>query len=179
MRLRPMLPLLIACLCGGCSWPFLHQQFSMKPQQMNDEWLDYLGYRGEQPFGPWLVTQEGEYAYRSVPGAAPVKLSLLGPRAYGDLDGDGHDDAAVLLGQDLGGSGRFITLAAVVTESGIPRYRAGVNLGDRIKVDTIRIEGGLIRVVMLGHGATDPQCCPTESMTRTFRLEGGLLAETR
>jgi hypothetical protein len=161
----------------ACSSPFWKQQVSMTPQTLNGQWLDYVGYRGEQTFGPWLVTREGGYEYRTTPGAAPIKLKVVGPNAFGDLNGDGREDAAVILAQDLGGSGTFMTLAAVLSDQGIPRYQAGTNLGDRVKVEAVSIKGGVILVTLVGHGPDDPMCCPTQKVTRSFRLEGNKLPE--
>ena len=177
--LRILLATLLAPALAACSSAFWHQQVSMQPQTLDSQWLDYLGYRGEQPLGPWLVTREGAYEYRATNGTAPIKLTVLPPRAFGDLNGDGREDAAVVLAQDLGGSGTFITLAAVISENGIPRYQAGTNLGDRVKVSTVKIENGTIRVAMTGHGTGDPMCCPTQDVTRSFRLDGAKLVEAK
>ncbi len=172
------IPVFLATLAlAACSAPFWKQQVSMTPQTLNGQWLDYVGYRGEQTFGPWLVTREGRYEYRTTPGAAPIKLKGVGPNAFGDLKGDGPDDAAVVLAQDLGGSGTFMTLAAVISDQGIPRYQAGTSLGDRVKVQSVVIKGGVILVTLTGHGPNDPMCCPTQSQTRSFRLDGTKLPE--
>jgi len=168
---------LAAFTLAACSSAVLKQQASMTPQTLNGQWLDYVGYRGEQTLGPWLVTREGNYEYRTTPGAAPIKLKVVGPNAFGDLNGDGRDDAAVILAQDLGGSGTFMTLAAVLSDQGIPRYQAGTSLGDRVKVESVSIKDGLILVTLVGHGAGDPMCCPTQKLTRTFRLDGTKLPE--
>jgi hypothetical protein len=172
------IPVVLAVLAlSACSSAFLQQQVSMTPQTLNGQWLDYVGYRGEQTFGPWLVTREGGYEYRTTPGSAPIKLKVVGPNAFGDLNGDGREDAAVILAQDLGGSGTFMTLAAVLSDQGIPRYQAGTNLGDRVKVEAVSIKGGVILVTLVGHGPDDPMCCPTQKVTRSFRLEGNKLPE--
>lgn len=172
------IPALLATLAlTACSSAFWNQQVSMTPQTLNGQWLDYVGYRGEQTFGPWLVTREGAFEYRTTPGAAPIKLRVAGPNAFGDLNGDGREDAAVVLAQDLGGSGTFMTLAAVLSDQGIPRYQAGTSLGDRVKVESVSIKDGLILLTLVGHGPNDPMCCPTQKVTRNFRLEGNKLPE--
>ena len=175
--MRQIAALLAALALAACSSAVWKQQVSMTPQTLNSQWLDYVGYRGEQTFGPWLVTREDGYEYRTTPGAAPIKLKVVGPNAFGDLNGDGTDDAAVVLAQDLGGSGTFMTLAAVISDQGIPRYQAGTSLGDRVQVNSIAIRDGIIRVTLTGHGPSDPMCCPTQSQTRSFRLDGTKLPE--
>jgi hypothetical protein len=175
-RLSSAIALAAAAVLSACSSPVLKQQVSMTPQTLNSQWLDYLGYRGEQPLGPWLVTRQGAYEYRTSNGAAPVRITV-GLKAFGDLNGDGREDAAVILSQDLGGSGTFMTLAAVISENGIPRQQAGTSLGDRVKVESVAIKDGIISITLVGHGPGDPMCCPTQNVTRNFRLDGNKLPE--
>ncbi len=94
----------------------------------------------------------------------------------GDLDGDGVADAAVLLISNPGQSGTFYDLAAVINDRGIPRHIDTVHLGDRVKVKSISIQSGTIRVEMLAHGPKDPLCCPTVEVTRTYKLDAHKLA---
>jgi hypothetical protein len=97
------------------------------------------------------VTLVGGRAEREVaPGSAmKERTSVLGKPAYGDLDADGDDDAAVLLVQDQGGSGTFFYLAAAVRKDG--RYEGSnvIFLGDRVGSPTVAIETGVIRANFL------------------------------
>lgn len=97
------------------------------------------------------VTLVGGRADREVaPGSAMKERTYVwGMPVYGDLDGDGDDDAAVLLVQDPGGSGTFFYLAAAVQKDG--RYEGSnvIFLGDRIGSPTVAIEAGVIRVGFL------------------------------
>ena len=93
--------------------------------------------------------------------------------AFGDLDADGIDDAAVILLTAGGGSGAFCDLAAVLNEQGQPRNVDTVSLGDRVVIEALSVEGGKIMVTMIAHDADDPLCCPTMQVTRTYELDGG------
>ena len=100
---------------------------------------------------------------------------LREPLAFGDLDGDGVDDAAVVLTYNGGGSGTFYGLLAVVNENGAPLHVASIGLGDRIRLNSLAITAGVITVKMVAHGPNDGLCCPTQETTATFRLDGKTL----
>ncbi len=95
--------------------------------------------------------------------------------AFGDLSGDGAQDAAVILKVQMGGSGSLVYLAASVNKKGIPEQAALTVLGDRVQVKSLAVRGGQIVVDMLTFGPKDPMCCPSQLVTRTYGLEGGAL----
>lgn len=95
--------------------------------------------------------------------------------AYGDLDGDGIADAAVVVFISGGGSGTFIHLVAMLDRSGAPEQAAWAFLGDRVPVRNLTITGGQIVARTVTHRPSDGLCCPTLEVTRTFGLEGDRL----
>lgn len=97
--------------------------------------------------------------------------------AYGDLNGDGVEDAAVLLAENSGGSGVFVYLAAVTNQDGTPVNVATQFLGDRVDIKSVIIEDGEIVVNMITQGPDDPFCCPTIEVTQRYRLDGDQLVE--
>ncbi len=105
-------------------------------------------------------------------------LELGPPRARGDLDGDGREDAAVILLGSGGGSGVFVDLAVVLDRNGVPVHAASAPLGDRVQVHEIRIEGSDILVDVTQQGPGDPACCPTQKTTRKFHFADGKLVDT-
>jgi hypothetical protein len=64
--------------------------------------------------------------------------------AFGDLNGDGFDDAAVILAWQNGGSGRFKYLVAIQNSSGVPQQINSILLGDRVQVSTSSIAAGKV-----------------------------------
>src|SRR5439155_6288382 len=50
---------------------------------------------------------DGAWVYRPDPRIGPTTVKLTPPVAFGDLDGDGIDDAALTLVLDSGGTGHF------------------------------------------------------------------------
>jgi hypothetical protein len=117
-----------------------------------------------------ITLRNGEYARADRNPEARCSISLLDKVAFGDLNGDGAPDAAVFLGTDLGGSGFFVSLAAVLNRSGAPEHVASIALEDRIKIDDVKVEGGIIQVGAVIHSSAAPMCCPDSSVTWRFRL---------
>ena len=79
--------------------------------------------------------------------------------AYGDLNGDGVDDAAVVLAWQNGCSGTFRDLVAVQNPSGLPQQIASFLLGDRIQVSEMSIDAGAVALQLITHTCLDPMCC--------------------
>ena len=110
-------------------------------------------------------------------GASRLVVTLVEPVAFGDLDGDGVEDAAVILAANAGGSGTFISLEAVRNEGGEPVHLATYPLGDRVRIESLAIEGGQIVLEMITHGPDDPLCCPTQQVVQTYALRGDELVQ--
>ncbi len=111
-------------------------------------------------------------------GASRPTVTFIDPYAFGDLDGDGVEDAAALLAENSGGSGTFIYLAAVLNRNGTPQNMATTPLGDRVQVNSLSIEEKEIVVDMITHGPDDPMCCPTQQIVQTYELRDGELVQT-
>jgi len=99
------------------------------------------------------------------------------PAAFGDLNSDNVDDAAIMLSEWYGGTGINVYVAAATNWAGIPLHKASVLIDDRAIIQSIRIENGLIIVDAIVHGENDPGCCPSKHVTRIFRLVGDVLIE--
>ena len=141
------------------------------------EALKNAEYDSEFPKDHKAKLTDGKYQEEYQPGAATKLIIGLHPAyAIGDLNGDGVDDAAVILVANPGGSGTFYHLAAVVNENGTPEHVASQSLGDRIQVKSISIRSGEIVLDMVVHGPSDPLCCPTVEVTRTYKLQGDKLS---
>ena len=126
--------------------------------------------------------RDAEYA-ASLPTYGTLQRDRIGtqdPLAFGDLNGDGVDDAVVLL-LLIDGNAAHRYLAAVFNENGTPRHIASAFLGLSIGIDSVAIEDGVVTLQTKQLGTNDPNCCPTKEVVATFRLadnEWQLLAET-
>ena len=114
-------------------------------------------------------------AFKSTDGTT---VNLLDQIALKDLNGDGLDDAAVLIGENFGGTGTFVSLIVFLNQNGEPLQSSGVLIDDRPKVNSIKIEDGQIILDAVIHGFDDPMCCPNQPVTRTYRLGNNGLVMT-
>jgi hypothetical protein len=103
-------------------------------------------------------------------------IRLLDMVAFGDLTGDGDSDAAVLLAQNYGGSGVFVSLNAVLNRDGQPVHAASTMIDDRPQINKVQIRNGEIFLDAVVHSVNDPACCPTFEVTRGYKLIGISLA---
>lgn len=111
-------------------------------------------------------------------GASRPTVTFIDPFfAFGDLNGDGVEDAAVTLAENSGGSGTFIYLAAVVLQDGAPVNVATQLLGDRVQIKSMTVEAGEVVVTLATFAADDPLCCPSLEETRRYRLQEGAFVE--
>jgi heat shock protein HslJ len=138
--------------------------------------LTYTGLTGDST----VALKDGEWqgAPFATGGTAGPRVTLVpGFRLVGDLDGDGADEAVVLLSQSTGGSGVFDYVAVTDREDGQPRNEATAALGDRVQVRDAHVAGGLLVFDLVRAGPEDAMCCPGELARRTWRLgEGTLVA---
>ncbi len=121
---------------------------------------------------PLTVTlTDGHYASGSDPAAVDYLAVSMGDMiAFGDLNYDGLDDAAVILGINAGGTGVFTYIAAVLSAAGAPLHAASVFVDDRPMIPALSILAGEIRAQTVLHGADDPMCCPSMPMDLGYRL---------
>lgn len=106
---------------------------------------------------------------------SPVRSHMIDLIAFGDLDVDGDYDAAVIIVTNNGGTGHFYNLYIVMNENGQPVNTASTFLGDRIIVNSIRIQGNEIIMDLIVQDDDDPFCCPSLATTVRFALENGEL----
>jgi len=97
--------------------------------------------------------------------------------AFGDLNYNGKEDAAIIVYSTGGGSGIFYELAVIINQNGNPYHLTSEELGDRVKVNFINIKEGIIIINMLIHDVADAACCPTLYKTFQYRLSGNELLE--
>lgn len=162
---------------GGCAREGLP---SSKP--LTIESLRNAEYQSEFAINGRVRLSNGIYRGKIVPGSASELIVMLGEQiAFGDLNGDGLEDAVVVLITDPGGSGVFRHLGVVINEKGSPQHVASQRLGDRVKVKSLSVKSGEIIVQMMTHGPRDPMCCPTLQVTRNYILREDklVIAEVR
>jgi hypothetical protein len=102
-------------------------------------------------------------------------VQMLNVYAFGDLNGDGKDDAAIILAENGGGSGTFESVIAVINQGGTPHQESQAQLGDRVLINSIDISSGVIHLNTVVHAPNDPMCCPTLPQKQNYWLVGNKL----
>jgi hypothetical protein len=121
--------------------------------------------------------EDGEYRAPAAPGSASeIVIALTEHISMGELDG--QPAAAVILYSSGGGSGTFYELHVMVEQDSQPHDIAWTQLGDRVQINSLAVEGDEIVVEMVTHGPEDPMCCPTQQVVQTYALQGEELTRT-
>ncbi len=118
---------------------------------------------------------DGLYEHPYGEGATQKDSVAFVASARGDLNGDGADDAAVVLAASTGGTGSFYTIVAAVDVEGQALQAGADYLGDRVRIEGLEVADGQIVVNMLVAGPQDPMCCPSQKVVRTYALRSGSL----
>jgi hypothetical protein len=81
-----------------------------------------------------------------------LHVELRDPIAFGDLNGDGAEDAAIVLSENMGGTGFFMSVVAILNNGGAPLQGPSRFLDDRAQLNGLTIIGGRIAVDAVIHG---------------------------
>ncbi len=109
--------------------------------------------------------------YQGGQGAEYASVWLLDPLAFGDLNGDGAEDAVALVAENYGGTGVFVYLVVFLNQNGQPQFYLNRLVDDRPIVNTLTIQGDDILLDVVLHGFEDPGCCPSLRVVDRYRLE--------
>lgn len=141
--------------------------------------LPNLAYPIEAASSGTAQLKVGLFEAPAAPGSAAVTRIQLGPaQAFGDINGDGAEDATVTLVVDSGGSGTFTYLALVLNQDGALRVLPAAFIGDRVVVRSLSIQPGQVVVDLLTRAADEPMSAePTDQQRLTFNLSGGQLVQ--
>jgi hypothetical protein len=127
--------------------------------------------------GQAVALVNGKAETDAAPGSvAKIDTSIFDAAVTGDLDSDGRLDAAVILVQDLGGSGTFYSAAAAMnTEHGTQGTNA-ILLGDRIAPQTVEIKNGQIIVNYTDRKPGEPMtAAPSVGVSKSLSYDAGML----
>jgi basic membrane protein A len=116
--------------------------------------------------------QDGIYEEPVPDSAATAYIEALPETiAFGDLDADGVEDAAIVLMSEGGGTGTFAELYAVIDRNGKPIAITPIMLGDRIPVNSVAIVDGQIVVDIMTRAAGESMADePSVPETQTYQI---------
>ena len=115
-----------------------------------------------------VTLQDGQYQAGS--GADTLSADILPQIAFGDLNGDGFEDAALLIGENSGGSGSFVSVYAVLNRDGQPVQAGTALVDDRPQIKNLTIEDEKIVLEATIHSFSDPMTDPSLAVTETYQL---------
>lgn len=116
-----------------------------------------------------VTLKDGAFEVEAAPGSASKIQFSLAETAFGDLDGDGADDAAVIVVSDGGGSGTFYDLHIILATADGPRDLGASPIGDRIVITGVAIDGNEVVVDYLDR-APDAPMSATPDVPTTIRV---------
>ena len=124
---------------------------------------------------------QGRAKAEFAPGSATkIKTSVFGKPEYGDLDGDGDEDAALFLVQDPGGSGTFYYVAASLNKGAKYSGTNAVLVGDRIAPQTLKIRDGVIIADYNDRRPDEPMAAPPSvGKKKLLAIKDGRLEEMK
>jgi len=177
----PLVGVSFALVLAACGSPALEQASppaAPRPAPTVEE-LAGATYAGilDQPITLTEGVWEGE-PYTEGGAARPRVVLVEEFRLTGNLDGQGGDEAVVLLSSSSGGTGNIGFFAVMGWHGDTLRNIANVELGDRVQVRSARLEGATIVADVVRAGADDAMCCPTEMAHLVWTLDGDRLLPT-
>ena len=114
--------------------------------------------------------------YEGGTGSEYLRVDLLPQVAFGDLNGDGTNDAAILLAENGGGSGTFVSLSVILDQNGsLVQVSSNSFIDDRPVIQSLIIQDARIILKGLIHGPNDSMVAPTLAVTQTYRFTQGTL----
>ena len=172
--------LALCCACGGSggsSAPTTTGPAEAAPTIEELRQTTYAGF-ADDVGEVTLVDGHWEGAPYVEGGASRPRIDLLGDLAIvGDVDGDGSDEAVVLLAQHGGGTGEFLFVAVVDRSGGHAHNTATARIGDRIQIRRAAVDAGTIVLDVVQAGPDDAMCCPGDLVTRSWVVDSEGLRE--
>jgi hypothetical protein len=121
----------------------------------------------------------GRYAELTDEGMCSVCLTI-GDVSFGDVDGDGAEEAIVIIQSNLGGAGTSSEAYVFGLVAGKPVLRAHIDGGDRGDggLQSVSVAAGEVIVRRLDLAASDNVCCPSRVLIERWRWREGRLVKS-
>ncbi len=121
------------------------------------------------------TVQLADGKYEGGSGADYLYAQLLPQAAFGDINGDGKEDAVLLLAENMGGSGTFVSLIAMVASDDGFTQAPALPVDDRPLINTLTLDGNTIILDASIHGVNDLAASPSMKVVEQYRLLQGKL----
>lgn len=130
----------------------LPEEAPAEPEAIDREDLEHLTIEVDGD----SVRLEGGRATVIYGGLSTSIFTLQNGVAHGDLDGDGDEDVVAHIIERSAGTGVFHYVVPVIDEAGTAVARLPVLVGDRVVVNDIWVQDGLIGVSLLDRALDEP-----------------------
>jgi hypothetical protein len=173
----PLVLVALTALASGC-------QRGAQPRQPSGDERSRSALAGASPEsasyridGRVVALHDGKHAEPAAPGSAALDTtSVWGTPITADLDGDGDQDAVVIIATEPGGSGTFYYVAVAELDGGAYTGSAGVPLGDRIAPRRVTFADGIVTVDYAERRPGEPMSAqPTVTTSKRFVYRNGVL----
>jgi hypothetical protein len=103
----------------------------------------------------------------------------VAPPVYGDVTGDGAEEAIIISTENSGGTGQFDGIEVYAMRGGQPVVIGGIPGGDRGDggISDIAIEGNIVVVQRMASQEGDGACCPSKLQTERWTWNGSTFIE--
>ena len=103
----------------------------------------------------------------------------VAPPQYGDVTGDGVEEALIITVYNGGGTGQFDGIDVYAMREGQPVIIGGIPGGDRGDggIAAARVEGGVVVIERMSSGPDDGACCPSRTQHERWTWTGGKFVE--
>ena len=127
--------------------------------------------------GRTVALRDGKHEELAAPASAALRTTeIWGEPVTADVDGDGDQDAIVIIATEQGGSGTFYYVAVAELDGGSYRGSAGVLLGDRIAPQGVTFADGVVTVSYAERKPGEPMSAPPSVASSTrFVYRNGVL----
>jgi hypothetical protein len=127
--------------------------------------------------GRVVALHDGKHEEPAAPGSAARNTTIVwGTPLAADLDGDGDQDAVVIIESRPGGSGTFYYIAAAALDRGSYIGSSAVFLGDRIAPQGVTFASGVVTVDFAERRTGEPMSTPPSvGVSRRFVYRDGQL----
>lgn len=168
--------LAIALCVSACTTPE-HEIMSATATPPSLQELKQTRYRGILPDPVRLTDGDYEGAPHVDGGAARPTVQMIEDLyLIGDLDGDGREEAAVVLVEQSSGSGTRLYLAIAGRDAdGAASNLATVLIGDRVQIISASMDNGGVDMRLVRTGPEDACCCPGEIVSARWTMTDGSL----
>lgn len=179
-------------LSGDNSQPFPLPKADTKPhvrvlssnntvKPVTKETLDNLSVKVYYADGNLMEYKLKDGSYTETPpyqssNPQKVDISMI---AFGDLNGDKVDDAAIIVAYYSGGNVVAYSLTAVIAEAGRVFVTSPVDLGIKVNIKQFKIDSGKIVFNGVFLGENDSLCCPSHKAIYTYRVKKGALVSQK